>query len=242
MSMRSTFRTMHRAPSKGSLFDKLIDPIDRLSETIFSILILLTFTLAFQIIRLSDSPSYGSAALQMDDLLIGALGAIFAWGIIDGAMYALMSVFERGESHRLLQNIRAAENEQEAVDLIAADLDYILEPISEKKERQIFYTSVLDYLKDSQPRTIKLTGEDLIGAAAHVMVAILAVLPSLIPLFLVRGNDQLAIRISNLVSFILLFIAGYRWGKYTGINPLRTGLVLMTIAVVMVLVAILLGG
>ena len=74
------------------------------------------------------------------------------------------------------------------------------------------------------------------------MVAILAVLPSLIPLILVRGNDQLAIRISNFVSIILLFIAGYRWGKYTGFNPVRTGLVLMTIALAMVLVAMLLGG
>ena len=62
-------------------------------------------------------------------------------------MYALLSVFQRGESRRLLHNIGAAENEQEAVDIIADDLDYILEPISEKNERQVFYKSILVYLK-----------------------------------------------------------------------------------------------
>jgi len=36
----------------------------------------------------------------------------------------------------------------------------------------------------------------------------------------------LDILVSNLVSLIVMFIAGYHWGKYTGGNPWRTSLLL----------------
>lgn len=220
----------------------MLDPIDRLSETVFSILILLTFTLAFRLIRLSGNADQALPDGSANELLIGALGAILAWGIIDGVMYALLSVFARGESHRLLRNIQAAESEQEAVGVIADELDYFLEPISEESVRQGLYRSVLEHLRDSQPRKIGLTGEDFTGALAHVLVAFIAVLPSLAPLVLLGQNYDLAISVSNLVSFVVLFIVGYRWGKYTGGNPWKTGLLLMAVAVIMVLIAILLGG
>jgi VIT1/CCC1 family predicted Fe2+/Mn2+ transporter len=41
---------------------------------------------------------------------------------------------------------------------------------------------------------------------------------------------------------VVLFISGYQWGKYTGANPWKTGLLLAAIAALMVLIAIPLGG
>jgi hypothetical protein len=40
----------------------------------------------------------------------------------------------------------------------------------------------------------------------------------------------------------VLFSAGYRWGQYTGATPWKTGLLLMSLALVIVLIAIPLGG
>lgn len=58
-----------------------------------------------------------------------------------------------------------------------------------------------------------------------------------------RPNDHaLAIRASNIVSFAVLFYSGYEWGKYTGTNPLRTGLVLVAVGVLLVAIAIPFGG
>lgn len=239
MAARSPFRARHRGAPEGSFLGSLIDPIDWLAETVFSILILLTFTLAFRIVRLSGNPF---PSHDVNELLIGALGAVLAWSVIDGVMYALLAVFERGERHRLLNTIQTAETEQEAVDAIAADLDYILEPIAAEDERQALYRSALEHLRYSQPRRIGFKREDFTGALGHVLVAIIAVLPSLIPLYLLGNNPDLAIRVSNIVSFVVLFAVGYLWGKYTGANPWKTGLLLMTVAVIMVLIAILLGG
>lgn len=228
-------------PGKGFL-GSLIDPIDRLSETVFSILILLTFTLAFRITRLAGSSQQPVSQENVNELLIGALGAVLAWGLIDGIMYALISMFERGERHRLLREIQAARTEQEAVDVIAEDMDYLLEPIIGEKERKTLYHSIFAHLRNSKPRKIGLKGEDFSGALGHVIVAIVAVIPSLIPLIIIRQDYDLAIRVSNLVSFIVLFVAGYYWGNYTGANPWKTGLLLMSVAIALVVIAIPLGG
>jgi VIT1/CCC1 family predicted Fe2+/Mn2+ transporter len=80
------------------------------------------------------------------------------------------------------------------------------------------------------------------AGVAHVFVAISAVIPSLIPFILLKNNTLLAIRLSNLISFVMLFITGYRWGKYTRVNPLRTGLIIVSIAILLALFAIPLGG
>lgn len=242
MAKRISYRPRRPTPSGEGFLGSLIDPIDRLSETVFSILILLTFTLAFRIFRLSGDAGSATTPQEANELLIGALGAILAWGVIDGVMYALISLFERGEKHRLLHNIQAAESDSDAVQAIADELDFILEPISEESVRQNLYQSVLEHLRSSQPRPVGFNRDDLIGALGHVVVAILAVLPSLAPLVLLRHDFDLAIWISNFVSFIVLFIVGYQWGRYTGANPWKTALLLTAVAVAMVLIAIALGG
>ncbi len=242
MSTRVPHRARRHTQKKEGFLERLIDPIDVLSEVIFSILILLTFTLAFMIIRKPDILALPSDSGAVNELLVGIFGAILAWGVIDGVMYALISLFERGEKHRLLRNIQLAESDEEAVEAIADELEYILEPISEESVRQKLYLSVHEHLRGSQAQPVGFTRDDLTGALGHIIVAILAVLPSLAPLFLLQQNIVLAIRVSNIVSFVVLFIVGYRWGKYTGANPWKTGLLLTGVAVAMVLIAIPLGG
>ena len=221
----------------------MIDPIDWLSETVFSILIFLTFTLAFRIIRLAKVPVQPLiSGYVIDEMLVSVLGAILAWGIIDGVMYVLLSIFERGERHRLLRDIQGAQTDQDALAAIADDMDYFLEPITDENERQALYKNILIHLRAGKPRNIGLRREDYFSALAHVLVAIVAVIPSVIPLFVFHTNYDLAIRVSILVSFIVLFFAGYRWGTYTGANPWKTGLLLMFVAAVLVLIAIPLGG
>jgi thiamine transporter ThiT len=237
-----TASTRRRSKPANGFLESLIDPIDWLSETIFSILIFLTFTLAFWLIGLSGAPKQSIAPNEVNELLIGALGAVVAWGLIDGIMYALFSVFERDERHRLLEDVQAARTSEEALEIIAEDMDYLLEPIIGEEERKALYGSILTHLQKSKPRYIGLKREDLKVALAHVLVAVLAVIPSTIPFLVLQQNFALALRISIIVSFIMLFIAGFRWGRYTGANPWTTGLLLMSVAVALVVIALLLGG
>ncbi len=245
MSARSTIRKrpQPRLSSTDGFLGRFIDPIDRLSETIYSVLILLTFTLAYRIIRLGADPVTPPNSIQYsNELLIAAISAIIAWGLIDGLMYVLMEVFQRGERHRLLHMLQTAETERERIDVLAAELDYVLEPITDETERRNLYQSVLPHLRTARARPISFKREDFTGALGTLVVAIFAVIPSLIPLVLLRSNYDLAIRVSNVISFIVLFHAGYNWGAYTGAKPWRTGLILVAAGVMMVAIAIPLGG
>lgn len=245
MSARSTIRKRPkpRLPTADGFLGRIIDPIDRLSETIYSVLILLTFTLAYRIIRLGADPIAPPNSIEYSNaLLIAALSAIVAWGLIDGLMYMLMEVFQRGERHRLLHMLQTAETERERINVLAEELDYVLEPITDETERRNLYQSMLRHLRTAQPRPIGFKRADFTGALGTLVVAVVAVIPSLIPLIVLRSNYDLAIRISNVISFIVLFHAGYSWGTYTGANPWRTGLMLFAAGVVMVAIAIPLGG
>src|SRR5947199_3354239 len=67
---------------------RLLDPIDRVSEILFGLIMVLTFTGSLSI-----------AEAGRDDvrtMLIGALGCNLAWGIIDGVLYLMGCLAEKG--------------------------------------------------------------------------------------------------------------------------------------------------
>lgn len=242
MSARSPSRARSRGLPRYGVLERLLDPIDSLAETIYSVLILLTFTLAFRIVRLGDNPTQPLPESYVNELLLAAIGCTLAWGLIDGVMHVLLAVLQRGERHRLLLQLQAAETEQAAVAVIADELDYILEPIISDSERQALYRGALPQLRAGELRPLGFKREDFAGALGCLLVAVLAVLPSLVPFVLLRDNYALAIRVSNIVSFAMLFGAGYRWGVHTGASPWKTGLLLVAVGALMVLIAIPLGG
>jgi VIT1/CCC1 family predicted Fe2+/Mn2+ transporter len=59
--------------------------------------------------------------------------------------------------------------------------------------------------------------------------------PSLLPLVAMRQDPERAILVSNFISLFLLFFVGYRWGKYTGANLWKTGLIILSVMVVLAL-------
>jgi hypothetical protein len=234
-------KKQHTSKSRSYL-SRILDPIDRMSETIFSILIVLIFTLAYR--ALSLLPIDNEIFQLTDSITIfrAALGAVFAWGIIDAVMYGIFSVFERKDMVRLLNEVKASPSEQTGLDIISDALDYLFEPITEEAQRKSIYSQLFVALKDTQPKKVRLETEDILGAGAVFVAALVAVIPSMIPLVLFSSNLTLALRLSNLFSLTMLFITGYRWGKYSGYKPLVTGLIIVSIAFLMVLLAIPLGG
>jgi VIT1/CCC1 family predicted Fe2+/Mn2+ transporter len=220
----------------------MLVPIDQLAEIIYSVLILLTFTQAYRLITRGATSAQFVSRDYANELVIAALGAIVAWGTIDGIMHVLLSVLERSERHQLLRTVQAAETDQAAVDIIAEEFDYMLEPIAGVQKRQLLYTAVLEQLRTSKPRQVGFKQSDWREALGLVLVAVVSVLPSLAPFVLLRDDFLLAIRISNTISFIILFLAGYAWGQYTGTNPWKTGLILALVGAFMVMIAFLLGG
>jgi hypothetical protein len=226
---------------KQTLLGRLLDPLDRFIEAIYTVLIILTFTLA---VRVADANVPGNLVSGLVEQLFWAcFGCAVAWGLIDGAMYVLSSMAERGQDLRLVRLVREAADPDQGVAVIAGQFDDSLSRIANEAERNQLYTGLFDRLKDAPlPSEAGFKREDLAGALGIFLVALGAALPVALPLLLFSDNPILAIRLSNGVACVMLFLMGYRWAKYAGGNPLRAGLFLVVIGLSMVIIAIPLGG
>ena len=63
---------------------RLLDPIDRITEILFGLIMVLTFTGSLSVAEADRA--------EVRTMLIGAIGCNLAWGIIDAVFY-LMSTF-----------------------------------------------------------------------------------------------------------------------------------------------------
>src|SRR5437867_5556968 len=89
---------------------RVLDPIDRISEVLFGLIMVLTFT---------GSLSIAEAGRQdIRTMLIGALGCNLAWGVIDGALYLMGSLAEKGRNLMTYRAVRKATDPQKAQRLI----------------------------------------------------------------------------------------------------------------------------
>ena len=69
---------------------RVLDPLERASEILFGVIMVLTFTG-------SISVAEGGRA-EGRELLIGAIACNLAWGIVDGVMYVLATLTERARA------------------------------------------------------------------------------------------------------------------------------------------------
>src|SRR4051812_50209902 len=91
-----------------------MDPMERISETLFGLIMALTFICSLGIAT--------GANVNIQTMLIGALGCNLAWGIVDGGLYLLARINERGARNLTLRAIRQAPGVETARGVIAGAL------------------------------------------------------------------------------------------------------------------------
>jgi hypothetical protein len=217
----------------SSLFEHLA-PGERLGELLFGLIMTLTFTVgAGEVI--------GTAEGAWTSLLLATIGCNVAWGVIDGILLILGRIFDRGRIARLGQAIAAATDDQQAIKIVAEELDETLLPITSDDLRVALYRDVVNRVRQMQRRKPKVTWADARAALAVFCLVFFASLPAALP-YLVITDPWIALRASNALLIGMLFWTGYRWASYTSFNPLRFAMALTALALILVLIAILLGG
>ncbi len=87
----------------------------------------------------------------------------------------------------------------------------------------------------------RLERDDLKGALACGWLVIAATFPLSVP-FMFVDDPYLAIRLSNTLLVVMLFLVGYQWGGYANVNKWSAGLVFTIVGLILVAIAIALGG
>jgi VIT1/CCC1 family predicted Fe2+/Mn2+ transporter len=215
-----------------SFIHRYLDPADRLGEVLFGLIMALGFTGA---VRLGHEEADSRA------LFVGILGCNLAWAIVDGVMYTLTSLFERGRKARLAREVRKASTDELALQQIGAELDGPLMELTTPQERVEVHRWVLEVLRRGQPEAPGVRREDLLGAVAVALVIAVATLPMLLP-YLLFPNPSRAVRISEFIGLTQLFLLGLWWGRVVGAKPFRIAVGLTVLGMLLVLITLVLGG
>jgi VIT1/CCC1 family predicted Fe2+/Mn2+ transporter len=209
-----------------------LDPVDRLGEVLFALIMALGFTAA---VRISDEQ------MESRELLVAIAGCNLAWGIVDGVMFVLTALFERGRKARVIRDVRSAPDEASALAAIERELNAPLLDLTSPAERDQLRRRVLELVQRSEFEPVRLRAGDLLGGAAVALVIVLATLPVVVP-FLFVNDPMLAARLSNLVALVELGLVGARWANEVGASPIWIAIGLTTVGVVLVAITIALGG
>ncbi len=220
-----------------TLFRKLhrhLEPGDTLGELIFGLIMVLTFTLGARLL-VPDEPTDGK------ELLIAAIGCNVAWGIIDGFLYVLGRVFERRRVATVMESVRLARDEPAAIAVLEAELNGELTGHGSRLERDRFYASIAAAVRRRPEAEVKLLASDLRGAVQVFCLVLVTTIPAALPFFLFE-DDYIALRTSNALLVCMLFVVGFFWGQHIGARPALAGALIMSIGLLLVLIAIPLGG
>jgi VIT family len=220
-----------RAFKDENAAERPLEPIERISEVLFGLIMVLTITCSFSIAEADRK--------DVRTMLLGALGCNLAWGIIDGFMYLMGCLSSRGQNIIALRALLTAPSREEAHQVIADALPPVVASVLSEAELE----SLRQKLKElpEPPQRPKLAKKDWLGALAVFLLVSLSTFPVVMP-FIFVTDARLALRISNGIALLLLFLTGYAFGRQTGHRPWRMGLLMVLIGFAMVGLAMALGG
>lgn len=205
--------------------------METISETWFGLLMALTFTCSLSV--------NGAGREEVRTLLIAALGCNLAWGIIDGVMHLVRRFAERRTAIAKLRAVQNASNSAAARSVISDSLPPLLASVLSPADLEVMRQK-LNQLPGPPALSI-VTKRDWLGAAAVFLAVFLTTFPVAIP-FLFINKIRLAMRVSNSIAVVMLFLTGYAFGIYADQRPWKMGICMAIIGCALVAVAVVLGG
>ncbi|MDH5177121.1 MAG: VIT family protein, partial [Gammaproteobacteria bacterium] len=169
-----------------------------MGEILFGLIMTLTFTLGAGMVIEEE----GRAGAR--EMLVGILGCNLAWGIIDGVLYVLGQLFERGRVRRIGLNLRQAESEAAARQVVADEFDEALAEVTDETERDRLYQNVAARVRATPLAPNRVRRADLVGGLAAGWLVFACSFPAVLP-FLVLDDPWVALRVSNAILLGLLF-------------------------------------
>jgi VIT1/CCC1 family predicted Fe2+/Mn2+ transporter len=211
--------------------ERALEPMERISEVLFALIMVLTFTCSFSVA--------GAAREDVRVMLLGALGCNLAWGVVDAVFYLMGSFSARGHNLIRLKALRHVTDPAETQQIIAHAMPPVLASVLSSSDFEAMRRK-LNELPELQPRP-RLGRAEWYGAFAVFLTIVLTTLPVIMPFALIEEARR-ALRVSNSIAIVMLFLTGYAFGRYSGDRPAKMGLAMVLLGGAMVGITIALGG
>lgn len=209
----------------------VLDPVDRLSEILFGLIMVLTFTGSLSVATAERS--------DVREMLIGAIGCNIAWGLIDGVMYLMACMSERGVTLQTVREIQTARSTAEAHEAIRARLPQLVAAELRHEELERIRGSILEVKPDQA--AVRLHRQDFRAAFMVFLIVVASTFPVVVP-FIFIEDAAVAIRLSNGIAVVMLAMIGFGYGKAAGISPWGMGGAMVALGTLLVSLTIALGG
>lgn len=216
---------MQESAAKG-----LLDPVDRISEILFGLIMAVTIVGSLSIASAGRS--------EVREVLHGALGCNLAWGLVDAVMYLLRTATERARNLTVAHAALAGDAMQ-ARHLMRQALPAALAALVGDEELDGMRRRLAGLQLD---RRRLIGGRDVAEALAVFTLVVAATFPVVVP-FLLFDELGRAMNVARIVTLVSLFVAGMAFGRYAGYRrPLLTGLAMATFGAVLIVTVMALGG
>ena len=220
---------MTNEPVKSS--KRALDPMDRVSEVLFGLIMVLTFTGSLSVAE--------AGRTEVRTMLLGALGCNLAWGVIDGVFYLMGCLAEKSRLVLTLRAVRNAADPQAAQRIIADALPSPVASALGPAGLETMRQRLAEYPDPHGPARVDKS--DWKGALGVFLLVFLSTFPVVIPFALLK-DISLALRLSNAVAVAMLFLTGYAFGRITGRRSWAVGIFMMLLGALLVGLTMALGG
>jgi VIT1/CCC1 family predicted Fe2+/Mn2+ transporter len=210
---------------------RILDPIDRVSEILFGLIMVLTFTGSLGIADAGGN--------EVRVMLIGALGCNLAWGIIDAILHVMGRLAERSRDLATYRAVREAADPDQAARLVRDALPPLVGRVLTPPELEAIRARLTAL--PEPPAQAHLRSGDWLEAAGVFLLVFLSMFPVAIP-FLILGTRAQALRASNAVAIVMLFLTGFLFGRLTGRHPVWVGCSMVALGAILVGLTMALGG
>ena len=209
----------------------LLNTMDRVSEILFGIIMTLTFTCSIGIANAKNT--------EIRQLIIAAISCNIAWGLVDAIGYIVSTIVQRSRNKTILDSVLTTSDADKARKYISDSLPRSIASVLEEPELEQIRNKLAN-LPDPTSQVL-LTTRDLKKSVMIFFLMFISTFPIVIPFIFIR-DTQLALRISNMVAIVLMFLCGWSLAKYVGSNKWLMSFGLTLVGIVLVLITIALGG
>jgi len=207
----------------------VLNPVDRTTEVLFGLIIMLTFTGAISVATAGKS--------EVRNMLWAALGANFAWGLVDSIMYLMGILMERGHVIKIINRLASINDAAESRRIMKTE--FVMANFMSDEE--------IDHMMERMkklpppPKTQLIGWKDLVVAVEIFGLVFVCTLPVALP-FAFMTELGLALLISKGIALLFLMIGGYALAGYAGFPRIPTALAYTIIGLLLIAATASLGG
>jgi hypothetical protein len=217
--------------SEKEVRERVLSPVDRVSELLFGLFMALTFTGAVSV--------GGAGREEIREMFIAAFGCNLAWGLVDAVMYLVRTVTDRGRLVTLVRSVRAAPDAEAGRKLIEGALSPVMAGLVSPTEVEAMRGRIVTLT--SVPERPTLKWDDVLASLAIFLIVVASTFPVVLP-FVLFGDVGTAKTVSRAVALAMLFFGGLALGRYAGYGSWKVGFMMVGLGSVLVVAINALGG